>query len=105
MHRFVDRDMLMRYTGLGVGHMTTRESTRQFEADIREATNVQDDEDTWVHGNENEGSDEEVDEDGWETDDASDDSQSEGDETVSESDASEEEDGVEYDDVHATAIF
>ena len=46
LNRFVDRDMLMRYTGLGVGHRMTHESTQKFRANIQEATDIEDDEDT-----------------------------------------------------------
>ena len=42
----------MRYTGLGVGHKNTRECTQQFEQEIKEATDVEEDESLWIDDDE-----------------------------------------------------
>ena len=49
----------MRYTGLGVGHQNIRDWTRQLEAEIQEATNVEEDESLWEEVGEVEDEDEE----------------------------------------------
>ena len=67
----------MQYTGSGVRHKTTRDSTRQLEVEIQEATDVQEDEDTWAEHNPMH--DDESDENEWETDDGSDSSESDSD--------------------------
>ncbi|KAJ7587294.1 hypothetical protein C8J56DRAFT_1083768 [Mycena floridula] len=44
VNMFVDRDMLVRFCGMGVGHKSTRHATRVLERQLREAMGLQTDE-------------------------------------------------------------
>jgi hypothetical protein len=87
--RFPDRDMFMRFTGMGIGHQATRTATRALEDEVRDALNL-------TMETENNGEDEE-DSGGSNEDEDSEDDKSDNSDNSDNQDSDEEGDNSEYD--------